>query len=132
MVVISKFLESINSLRIVLFTCLFFANLINTIMAFSTVSKFKAAFPDGQFFSSLSLRRTMIYLEICSFLGSLITIIVYLILATLSSQKFDWAKVDSKREEALQTDAKTIKDVAKSLSKRLPEFDQDVLYIVGG
>jgi hypothetical protein len=97
----SKSLEKVNSLRIILFTCLFFGNLVNTIMAFSTVSKFNAAVPEGEFFSSLSLRRTMIYLEICTFLSSLIALMVYLAFATVTSQKFDWASVDPEREQAL-------------------------------
>lgn len=93
LLILNKHMQSINSLRIIMNASIFFLNVVLTIWSFSTVALFnlKAAeigdviSPKISYFSSLSLRRSLIILEVCSFLASMLTVISYLIYASASS-----------------------------------------------
>ena len=59
-----------------------------TIWTLSLVDDYDYQKREDKFFSSDSLRRTMLIIEVCTFVGSIIGIVYYLFVAALHSQKF--------------------------------------------
>ena len=77
-----------NSLLLIIQSLLMLSSIGLTIWTLSLVDDYDHEIGRDTFFSSDSLRRTMLIIEVCTFLGSINGIVYYLFVAALYSEKF--------------------------------------------